>query len=239
MPGARPKDNSVHRVLIVEDDELSSELLREHLEECGYRVAGQVEDGPAAIRFVENFRPDIVLMDIGLEGSMDGVKAAQEIRKIHAAIIIYTTGETEDEIVDRAALTDHSGYLLKPIDPKSLKISLSLALRRLESEKGKPGNRECFQGYCFDFGTLSLYRGDQAVQLGGNERRLLDLLIRNKNSTISYDYVRVQVWGSVETTSTQIRELIHRIRRKLPDLNFVTVTGQVGLMVEKTESRRK
>ena len=94
----------------------------------GYTVPAIAASGEEAMEKAEEFRPDLMLMDIMLQGSMDGVETVKQIRRTMAIPVIYLTAHTDNETVQRAKLTEPLGYLLKPFDERELRFTIEMAL---------------------------------------------------------------------------------------------------------------
>ncbi len=123
------------QILIVEDESTITESLQELLKNRGYGVAGVVSSGEEAIQKALKAHPDLVLMDINLEGDMDGVEAARQIHESLDVPIIYLTGYADKNILERAKLTEPFGYILKPFVAKELHIIIEMALYRHKKER--------------------------------------------------------------------------------------------------------
>lgn len=104
------------RILLVEDEALSSMLIARRLEEFGYIVAQHAESGDAAIEMARRDPPDLIVMDIGLPGRIDGIEAASIIQSECGAMILFITGYEDPATLARAALLRPLGYLPKPLD---------------------------------------------------------------------------------------------------------------------------
>ena len=123
------------RILIVEDEGILAIELKEKLERLGYNVPTIASSGEEAIELASKHRPDLILMDIVLDGEMDGIEAANKIRSNFKVPIIYLTAYADDETVKRAKITEPFGYLVKPYNEKELQIALEMALYRHEMDK--------------------------------------------------------------------------------------------------------
>ena len=118
------------RVLIVEDEWIIAIDVRDCLESLGYLVVAIASSGEEAIIKARELQPDIVLMDIRLEGEMDGIQAAQQIWNELQIPIIYATGYSDKSTVDRATATEPFGYVLKPIKESDLYVAVTLTLQQ-------------------------------------------------------------------------------------------------------------
>lgn len=122
-------------VLIVEDEEITALDVEMTLSRLGYRVLARAASGDDAIALVAQHQPDIILMDIQLRGELDGIATAELIRKSYIVPIVYLTAHTEIEVLERAQQTEPFGYVLKPLDERSLHATLDVALHRHRAEQ--------------------------------------------------------------------------------------------------------
>jgi len=124
------------RILIVEDEPLIAQHLQLHLESQGYDVVAIAYSGKDAVKAVESNNPDLVLMDIVLPGNLDRIETASIVRRQHDVPVIYLTAFDEEQLVQRAKITEPYAYILKPFNERELKLTIEMALarHRLESQ---------------------------------------------------------------------------------------------------------
>ena len=134
------------RIMIVEDEWTVAEEIRMVLESMEYDVTSMSAAGEEAIQNAEKDKPDLVLMDIVLEGEMDGIAAAIEIRSRFNIAIIFLTAYTDDKILERASITGPYGYIVKPFVNEDLKISIEIAMYKFRMEKERKRFIEELQG---------------------------------------------------------------------------------------------
>ncbi|MEM6831908.1 MAG: response regulator, partial [Bacteroidota bacterium] len=115
-------------ILIVEDNPITSEAIGTDLKSEGYRVQGMCASGEAALELLQKKLPDLVLMDIRLEGHLNGIQVAEQIKKNYNLPIIYLTDVTDPAFLRRAKDTVPSNYLTKPFQTHQLLIAIELAL---------------------------------------------------------------------------------------------------------------
>ena len=111
----------VKKVLIVEDDMILSMVNKRYIESLGHKVVQSVRNGLDAIAAVKKHNPDVVLMDIRLEGAMDGIEAMEEIRTFSDVGVIYLTGNSEPATQLRAEKTNMLAFCTKPVSIDDLK----------------------------------------------------------------------------------------------------------------------
>ncbi|MBC7096130.1 MAG: response regulator, partial [Methanobacteriales archaeon] len=107
-------------VMIVEDENIVAMDIKQRLEMLGYKVTATVATGEEAIELAEKTRPDVILMDIVLKGEVDGIEAAEEIRRRFKIPIIYITAYSDKKTLERAKVTEPFGYIIKPFEDKEL-----------------------------------------------------------------------------------------------------------------------
>jgi len=127
------------RALIVEDETLIAEELRERLSRLGFSVIAAVETAEEGIAIATRECPDLVLMDIRLKGEKDGLHAAKEIRQQVDVPIVYLTAYSDRLTVDRVKGTEHDGYILKPFHRRELQSTIEVAMQR-HAIRAKPKN---------------------------------------------------------------------------------------------------
>jgi PAS domain S-box-containing protein len=123
------------RILIVEDEKITAAEIYEHLQQFGYQPLGPCASGEEAVTSAYALRPDAILMDIALEGPMDGIQAAEAIRSTCPCPVIYVTAHSDQTTLDRAKVTEPFGYVLKPINERELHVAIEIALYRHKLEE--------------------------------------------------------------------------------------------------------
>ncbi|MEF8755119.1 MAG: ATP-binding protein [Accumulibacter sp.] len=139
-------------ILIVEDEFIVAADIKARLIRFGYRAIDGCPSGEQALELSERLRPDLVLMDIHLAGAMDGVAAAEEIRRRFGIPVVFLTAYSEDATLERAKQAEPSGYILKPFDDRELRVVVDMALYRHGAEEAL---RRSEQSYRMLFETVS------------------------------------------------------------------------------------
>jgi CheY-like chemotaxis protein len=124
------------RLMIVEDEAIVAADLAGQLAEMGYEVACSAASGEEALIIAAQVRPDLVLMDICLQGVMDGIDTAQKMREDLSLPVVFLTAHAEANTLLRAKCVEPFGYILKPFENRELKIVIEMALykHQIESE---------------------------------------------------------------------------------------------------------
>ena len=115
-------------ILIVEDEQIAAQDLKESLQSFGYHISGIAKSGEQAIRMADEETPDLILMDIHLSGNLSGIEAAEQILARHAVPIIYVTAYSNPELTEQAKRTRPYGYIIKPYDERLIRTEIEIAL---------------------------------------------------------------------------------------------------------------
>ena len=129
-------------LLIVEDEAIVAADLAAKLTQLGYEVVGITAQGPEAIALASRYRPQVVLMDIWLKGPMDGIEAAEAIRRQFDLPVIYLTAHADAATLARAKFTEPFGYILKPFEERDLATHIEMALYKHQADRQLREQRE-------------------------------------------------------------------------------------------------
>lgn len=130
------------KIMIVEDEKIVALDIKDSLEHFGYSVPCMTDTGEDAIKFIDKFHPDLILMDIVLKGKIDGIEAARTIHENYGIPVIYLTAYSDERTLQRAKLTEPFGHILKPFDERELRTNIEIALYKQEKEKEKKSDHE-------------------------------------------------------------------------------------------------
>ncbi|WP_414469054.1 methanogen output domain 1-containing protein [Methanobacterium sp. ACI-7] len=130
------------KILIVEDEKILAMGLKHKLDIMGYEVVGITSSGLEAIEKAREEFPNLILMDIVLKGQMDGIEAAQKIINLYNIPVIYTTAYADEEILERAMVTEPYGYLTKPYNEAQLHANIKMALHKHKKENQRKESME-------------------------------------------------------------------------------------------------
>lgn len=123
------------QILVVEDEIIIAEGIQRKLEKMGYAVPAIVSSGEDAIKRIKENNPDLVLMDIVIQGNMDGIETALHIHSLFDIPVVYLTAYADEKTLQRAKITEPFGYLIKPFKERELQITIEIALYKHEMEK--------------------------------------------------------------------------------------------------------
>jgi PAS domain S-box-containing protein len=143
-------------ILVVEDERIIAADLRACLQGFGYRVPALATSGESAIELAKKYRPDLIIMDIFLNGGMTGIEAAGIIKRALDVPVIFLTAFSDAQIIEKAKITGPYGYILKPYDEQEVRTAIEIALYHHAMDKKIKESEERFR---------SMFEGHSAVML--------------------------------------------------------------------------
>jgi len=162
-------------ILVVEDEGIVAQEIKNRLEKSGYSVCAVAHDGRTAIAHAGKMQPDLVLMDIKLKGEMDGIDAAGVIRDRFNLPVVYLTAYTDPATLERAKVMEPFGYVVKPFETRSLMVSIEIALHRHRSEFERI-YREKLQAVLETAGAICHELNQPMMTISGHTELLMDTL---------------------------------------------------------------
>ncbi len=206
------------KILVVEDETIVALDIKSALKKIGFEVTNTVTNHDDAIKSVKDNKPDIILMDIHLENSKDGIQTAQEIQKIQNIPIVYLSAFTDDKTIRRAVKTNPLSYLTKPFKREELKTTIQLGLYKINQQNQYNIEKNCFNlgfDYYYDLNKEQLFYRNMPIKLSGNENKLLRILIDARGAIVDFNDIEFQIWSETPTSDSTLRTLVYRLRTKL------------------------
>jgi two-component system KDP operon response regulator KdpE len=204
-------------VLVVEDDLSVVRVLRAALRSRGYQVAS-ARTGQAAIDAVEQVRPAVILLDLGLP-DFDGVEVCRQLRAHSTVPIIVVTAEGADERKVLALDEGADDYVTKPFSTPELMARLRVALRHRQAADGLVDETVLNVGdLSIDIGEHRVTVAGRVIDLSPKEFAILTLLARHAGKVLTHKAILAEVWGRDAVDQTQyLRVFTGTIRKKLAD----------------------
>lgn len=206
------------KVLIVEDETIVALDIKSAIKKLGYEVTSLVTNYDDALKSVKSNQPDVILMDIHLENSKDGIQTAIDIQKLKNIPIIYLTAFSDDTTIQRAVQTNPIGYLTKPFKREELKTTISLGLYKLNQNNHNDIDTSCYKlgfNYYYNLDKEQLFYENIPIKLSVKENLLLKLLITAKGAIVPFADIENHIWADEPVSNSTLRTLVYRIRSKL------------------------
>ncbi|ADL50688.1 response regulator transcription factor [Clostridium cellulovorans] len=214
-------------ILIIEDEEAISNLIKINLTMAGYE-SRQVFDGLEALNLLKEESFDLILMDIMLPG-MDGFELMKRIKDLNIPVIFLTAKNGLADKVNglKAGAED---YIVKPFETVELLARIEVVLRRYSKNSN-----------CIEFKSLQIYedkriikKDEETIELTLKEFELMLLLVKNKNIALSREYLLEKIWGYEYMGETRtIDTHIQKVRKKLNIADNIKTVYKIGYRLEE------
>ncbi|MDD2266137.1 DNA-binding response regulator [Sulfuricurvum sp.] len=214
-------------IVIVEDEILVAHFMSELLKKMGCNVVKIIHKFDNAIETISQIRPDILLLDINLgtkETKTAGITIAEAL-KDHNILTIFITAYSDERIVKDALMQNPENYIIKPFTEESIKISIQLALNKLQRRSEETVSFKLCQEYAFNAKSKYVMYGDDKIFLTSTELSALELLCDRSNKIITHEELQNSIWEFKSVSSSTVRELFSRLRKKIPCLKIQNHAG--------------
>ena len=224
------------KIIIVEDELIAAEFLKEILEETGAEVIDIIDTGKEAMEVCIKKEPDVIFMDVMLSDNISGCEAAVEIsRKNSHSKIIFLTAYIDEEMIDYAAQSGAVGYLTKPYNKAQIIATLKLVTLRKDTPKEvieESISDKVFlkSGYLFLREEQRLLKNGRDIEMGAKVRKFIALLCDTPDKLVSNEQISMAIWEEQVNDKT-LRSLIYRVRN-LTDEDFITNLSGMGYMLQ-------
>jgi two-component system, LytTR family, response regulator LytT len=212
-----------HRILIVEDELVVSKYIEACLKNIGYEIADIITSGEEAVSKSKEIVPDLILMDIRLDGKMMGTEAAVKIKEIMDVPIVFLTAYADDKNIEMAKDSEPYGYLVKPFYEKELHTTIEMALHKHEKVRLLKKERDLY------YSVIENKNPTDSIYIRTNSR-----LKRIKFEEICYvealrDYITISTTNENYTARINMKE----ITRFLPERDFVRIHKSFIVRLDK------
>lgn len=216
-------------ILILEDESIIALYIKNSINILGHNVVDIVKDASSALTSIQNNKIDIALVDININGDLDGIQAANIINKTHNIPIIFLTAYKDMQTLKRALKIEFVGYIVKPFRDDELETMINIAIVKYdlykEDQKFKIDDK---YSYCFT--SNKLYNDNIHIPLTDKENKLLQLLLNAKGSTITYSTMDNIIWHDKIVIDVTRRQLFFRLKNKLQNFPFI-VEKNIGYRI--------
>jgi len=244
-------------IIIVEDDEITALNLKLSLQKHGYTIAAVCDNAQQAKNKISAYNPDIVIVDISLQESSDGIELAKVIRKKHNLPFIFLTSYSDDDIITKAKKTEPYGYIVKPFDPNSLHATIQMALFKYDMENERKEDIDSLKvdklnlekllyskrasdkpivpfgdNYHLDISICETFYNGKKIKLTKKENAFLRLLVAQLGLVVSFEQAMNYVWDDSGATENSVRTLVWRLRNKL-ETDIIKNASGIGYYIEE------
>lgn len=217
------------RILIIEDEKIISEKIKNHLEKWGYEVEN-VTDFAHVLQHFTEFDPHLVLMDIGLP-FYNGYYWCGEIRKLSNVPVLFLSSAADNINIVMAVNMGGDDFVAKPFDLEVLSAKIQAVLRRAYSLQRQVSILE-YQGVILNLADMSLLWAGKRIELSKNEFRIMQILFENAGNTVSRENIMKRLWDNeyfIDDNTLTVN--VNRLRKVLEEgglKDFIVTRKGVG-----------
>jgi len=221
-----------YSLLYIEDESFIREMVVEYLSDY-FVTIHEATNGKEALEIYTDKKPDIIITDIEMP-QMNGLEFSTQIRKQDSSIpIIITTAYTNTEYLLHAIELRLIKYLIKPIEEEKLKEALAICFDQLEYKN--PSLFSLTKSHQYDTLNHTLtFNKSEIISLTSSQSKFLDLLIKYKNRTVSYQELENYIWLEKGMSDSALRSLVHDLR-KIIDKNIIKNVSKIGYKIQLYE----
>ncbi|MCO4844864.1 MAG: response regulator [Sulfurovum sp.] len=230
-------------ILIVEDEVITQRYLQEILTNNHMNVSGCFDNASDTLEALKHINCDMILMDINIKGSMDGIQLSKKILDKYTFPIVFITAHNDDATLEELLELAPYGFISKPFSSKEVLVTLKIAYKRylIHSEVSRvntsdePTDIVINEYYTYSRNVSVLYYDGQAIKLNKKQGQLLEILSKNINHTVRYDTLISELWEDDTVADSTLRTLVYSVRKLLPDLPIVS-HSKVGYSLQSSHS---
>jgi DNA-binding response OmpR family regulator len=223
-------------VLIVEDEKMAQRYLKNILVSLDIPSMSSTKDADETLKYLKSNDVEMILMDINLNGAIDGIQLAKEILKHYNVPIIFVTAYSDAETLTEAIELSPYGYIVKPFSAEDLKVAMLVAMKRFKFfSKDKVFREEVIQltkDITYSLKNNVLTKENKIIRLSHKQALVVQILCENINSVVSPEILSQNLWVDEEVSTSTLRTLIYSIRKKVPELELVS-HNRIGYSIRK------
>jgi DNA-binding response OmpR family regulator len=215
--------------LIVEDEYIPAHYIRKILIEAGHHVIGIAHSKQAALTAVESAsqKVDLILMDIKIKGSADGIETATFFQQRYGCAILFVSAYSDTHILERAKAIESIGYLVKPIHSDTLITTIEVGMSNQKQHEPAYSFHVC-DDTIFDAQNQIIRHQEDEVHLSYHETRILNLFLQNINSVLHHEEIESLFYDEAPLGGGALRTLVWRLRKKIPSCLEIESVYKVG-----------
>ena len=227
------------RVIVVEDEAITQRYLKEILLSHGIEEVICFSRANEVLEALEKESYHAILMDINIEGGMDGIQLSRKILETYTLPIVFISAYSDDETLEDVLEVSPYGFITKPFGSKEVMTSLKVAYKRFLTFEGEKHTRQegayivISQHYGYNKETKTFFENHHVVTLNAKQTKLLEILVKNLNNTISFEALQVYVWEDEKISSSALRTLVYTLRKRFPKLPLKTYSKEGYALVSQ------
>ena len=218
-------------VLIIEDEAITQRYLKDILGQYNLECVDCYDNATEALSHIRTKNYEMILMDINIKGSMDGIQLSREILRTRHIPIIFITAHSDSETFQEVLELSPYGFIAKPFTSQDVDIALRLAYKRslvhkeevkVEEAEEQKEEIKISKNFVYVKTEKTLFKDDVPVDLNVKQTILIDILAKNINNSVDYDTLTLAIWENDYIADSALRTLIYSVRKLLPELPLLS-----------------
>ena len=183
---------------------------------------------------------EMVLVDININGPIDGISFSRELLQTQNVPIVFITAHSDAQTLKEVVELAPFGFITKPFTSKDIEVTLQIAYQRFLSYKNVMARSsrqnehhivQINQKFYYEKGKGLLYHNGETVKLNQKQKKLIEILVKNIDNVVSYETLSYEIWGSDMTETSSLRTLVYTTRKMLPELS-ISAYSKMGYVLE-------
>ncbi len=226
-------------IVIVEDEVVTQRALQAILVEFNVNIAGFFDNALDTLDALKVIDCDMLLLDIDINGAMDGIQLARHILRDRSIPIVFITSHDDAQTVEEVLELAPYGFISKPFSSKDIIVTIQIAYKRFlthlevfyTAQDTQRRDLIIDDVYTYSTQLSELYKNGVMIKLNYKQSKLLGILARDVNHTVSYDSLVEELWGTDNVSASGLRTLVYSLRKIVPELNLLSYS-KLGYMLQ-------
>lgn len=231
-------------MVIVEDEMMAQRYLKDILSNLGIGNVEAFTNASDALEWLALAKCDMLLADINLKGSMDGIQMAKEVVEKYDIPIIFITAYSDSTTLNEALSISPFGYIVKPFSQSDIELQIRVGYQKFLQYKSQIENNHTVTTESlriirindileFSLVNNTLYKNGKQIYLPHKQNELVATLCKNMNTIVSYEQLEYILWKDESHASSALRTLVYAIRNALPELQIIS-HSKTGYSIKST-----
>jgi len=224
---------NMKNILIVEDEKLTQRYITNILKQNKSNIIECSDNANDALKAFRSKHYDLILMDINIKGSMDGLQLSREILRHKEVPIIFITAHNDEDTMHEALEISPCGFIPKPFSIRDLEIVVDSLDR--DSKKELISSIETIkinEEYTYKKGLNKIYYLSEEVKLTAKQQKLIEVLCDNIDTIVPLTVLKKELWGNTPIVVSALRTLVYSIRKLLPSIIIIS-HSKVGYILKQ------
>jgi DNA-binding response OmpR family regulator len=231
-------------VVVVEDEMMAQRYLKDILGNFGVENVKAFTNAQDALEWLNTSKCDMLLADINLKGSIDGIQMAKAILRKHDIPIIFITAYSDSETLNDALSISPFGYIVKPFSQSDIELQVRIGYQKYLQYKEQGNNKgntyienlkiiKINDMLEFSLTNNTLSKNGKQIYLPHKQNELVAILCKNLNNVVSYEQLEYMLWQDESHAGSALRTLVYSLRNIIPELQII-LHSKIGYSVKSS-----